>query len=77
MHSPGCRSAAARTVPLTDWGAAQVGRRLRALASGPERALTYEGNGSDKSKQAASCIAITDVMTRAGVGHDPAVRPVW
>lgn len=76
VHSPGCRSAVARTVWLTDWGAAQVGRRLRALPSDPTRPLTYEGDGSDKSKQASSCIAITDVMTRAGLGADPAVRPV-
>ncbi len=76
VHSPGCRSAVARTVPLTDWGAAQVGRRLRALPADPTRPLTYEGDGSDKSKQAASCIAITDCMTRAGLGADPAVRPV-
>ncbi len=38
--------------------------------------MTYEGDGSDKSKQAASCIAITDSLTRAGLGKDPAVRPV-
>lgn len=76
VHAPGCRSAAARAVPLTEWGAAQVGRRLRALPSDPARTLTYEGDGSDKSKQAASCIAITDCLTRAGLSQDPAVRPV-
>ena len=76
VRGPGCRSATARTVPLTEWGSAQVGRRLRSLPSDPIRALTYEGDGSDKSKQAASCIAITDCMTRAGLGTDPRVRPV-
>lgn len=76
VHAPGCRSALARTAPLTDWGRAQLGRRLRALPSEPGRPLTYEGDGSDKSKQAASCIAITDCLTRAGLGNDPAVRPV-
>ncbi len=75
VHAPGCRSAAARTIPLTEWGAAQVGRRLRALPSDPARPLTYEGDGSDKSKQASSCIAITDCITRAGLGIDPSVRP--
>ena len=75
VHAPGCRSAKVRTVPLTEWGVAQVGRRLRALPSDLSRALTYEGDGSDKSKQAASCIAITDCLTRAGLGSDPAVRP--
>lgn len=76
VHAPGCRSAAARCVPISEWGAAQVGRRLRALPSDPDRPLTYEGDGSNKSKQAASCIAITDCLTRAGLGKDPAVRPV-
>ncbi len=76
VHAPGCRSALARTAPLTDWGTAQLGRRLRALPSEPGRPLTYEGDGSDKSKQAASCIALTDCLTRAGLGKDPAVRPV-
>lgn len=76
VQAPGCRSAVARTVPLTDWGVLQVGRRLRALPANPARPLTYEGNGSDKSKQAASCIAIADCLTRAGLGNDPAVRPV-
>ncbi len=76
VHAPGCRSAVARSVLLTDWGAVQVGRRLRALPSDPSRPLTYEGDGSDKSMQASSCIAVTDSMTRAGLGRDPAVRPV-
>lgn len=76
VQTPGCRSALARTVPLTAWGAIQVGRRLRALPAGPARPLVYEGDGSDKSKQASSCIAVTDSMTRAGLGYDPAVRPV-
>jgi len=76
VHSPGCRSAVARTVPLTDWGAAQIGRRVRVLPNDPDQPVIYEGNGSDKSRQAASCIAVSDCMTRAGLGRDPAVRPV-
>ncbi len=76
VHAPGCRSAVARSVLLTEWGAAQIGRRLRAVPADPARPLVYEGDGSDKSKQASSCIAITDSMTRAGLSHDPAVRPV-
>lgn len=76
VHASGCRSAVARTVPLTDWGTAQIGRRLRDLPSNPAWPLTYEGNGSDKSKQASSCIAITDCTARAGLATDPSVRPV-
>ena len=74
--APGCRSAVARTVSLTEWGKAQVLRRLSSLPGDPGRPLVYEGDGSDKSKQASSCIAVTDSMTRAGLGRDPAVRPV-
>ena len=76
VRAPGCRSAVARSVALTEWGAAQIGRRLRAVPVDPDRPLVYEGDGSDKSKQASSCIAVTDSMTRAGLGHEPAVRPV-
>ncbi len=76
VRAAGCRSAVARTVSLTDWGKAQVGRRLRSLPADPVRPLVYEGDGSDKSKQASSCIAVTDSMTRAGLGRDPDVRPV-
>lgn len=76
VRAPGCRSAVARSVLLAEWGAAQIGRRLRSVSADPARPLVYEGDGSDKSKQASSCIAVTDSMTRAGLGRDPAVRPV-
>lgn len=76
VRAPGCRSAVARAVSLTEWGAAQVGRRLRVLPADPARPVVYEGDGSDKSKQASSCIAVKDSMTRAGLGHEPGVRPV-
>lgn len=76
LWSPGCRSALARHVDLTWCGVAQVRRRVARLGGDPGRPLVYEGDGSDKSRQAASCIAVSVTLTRAGLGDDPAVRPV-
>ncbi len=76
LWSPGCRSALPRHVDLTGWGVAQVRRRVTRLDGDPDRPLVYEGDGSDKSRQAASCIAVSVTLTRAGLGDDPAVRPV-
>lgn len=76
LWSPGCRSAMPRRAALTDWGAAQLRRRVARLGDDPTQPVVYTGNGSEKSKQAASCIAISVTLTRAGLGDDPAVRPV-
>ena len=76
LWSPGCRSAKPRHASLTDWGAAQLRRRLARIGDDPTQPVVYTGNGSEKSKQAASCIAISVTLTRAGLGDDPAVRPV-
>ena len=77
LEVPGCKSALPRRVELTEWGVPQVGRRLAKLRSAPpHRPLVYEGDGSDKSKQASSCIAISVTLARAGLGDDPRVRPV-
>ena len=76
LEVAGCRSAMPRRVELTEWGVPQVGRRLARLRGGPSQPLVYEGEGSDKSKQASSCIAISVTLARAGLGDDPRVRPV-
>ena len=76
LWSPGCRSAIPRHATLTDWGAAQLCRRVARLGDDPTQPVVYTGNGSEKSKQAASCIAISVTLTRAGLGDDPNVRPV-
>ena len=76
VWAPGCRSAIPRHATLTGWGVTQLRRRVSRLPGDPTRPVVYQGNGSDKSKQAASCIAISVTLTRAGLGDDPAVRPV-
>lgn len=65
----------ARRGRLTAWGIAQVGRRMEVLGSS-ELSLIYMGRGNSESKQAASCIAITETLTRAGLAGDPCLRPI-
>jgi site-specific recombinase XerD len=58
---------------LDDWGAAQIERRAKSLKN--TKHLIYKGNGSEESRQASCCIAIKDVMIRAGLDAEPDVRP--
>lgn len=71
----GGRTTAARWGVLTDWGAVQVGRRMRELGDDPARRLVYSGKAGGESGQASSCLAILDVLTRAGLAAEPDVRP--
>ena len=60
------------------WGLNQLARRVEALkaASGHDPRLVYRGSGSEQSRQAASCIAITETLERAGLSQEPDVRPL-
>jgi integrase/recombinase XerC len=62
---------------LSPWGVSQLGRHLDSLPStaGTQR-LVYRGNGSAQSQQASACVAIGEVLTRAGLGDEPDVRPL-
>jgi integrase/recombinase XerC len=64
-----------RWAPLTCWGVVQLERRVAAL-DGADVPLVYSASGSAESAQAASCIAVTDTLVRAGLGREPDVRPV-
>lgn len=67
----------ARWVPLSEWGTTQLERRLRAIGDDPERLVVYEGEqGSDYHRQAASCMAITKTLRRAGVACESDVGPL-
>lgn len=59
---------------LTSWGLTQVRRRIETLR-GEERPLIYTGKGTPEAQQSASCIAIGETLTRAGLGPEPDVRP--
>ena len=76
VWASGSRSSVARWACLTEWGAAQIDRRLRQLDGDPSRAVVYTGRGSAKSRQAASCIAVSVTLARGGLGDDPNVRPI-
>ncbi len=72
----GCRSTLPRWVELTEWAHTQVCRRLGQLPSDDSQSVVYTADGSAKSRQAASCIAVSMTLARAGLGNDPSVRPV-
>jgi integrase/recombinase XerC len=63
---------------LTEWGISALARRLDSL--GPDAhagtLVVYEGDGSLESRQASCCAAISDTLRRAGLAHEPDVRPV-
>ncbi len=62
----------------SQWGLNQLARRLEALKAAPGQnpRLVYRGSGSEESRQAASCIAITEILERAGLAREPDVRPL-
>ena len=59
---------------LSEWGALQLGRRLEALGSS-DSPLLYRGTGDADTAQVSACIALTDVLRRAGLADEPDVRP--
>lgn len=60
---------------LSYWGRGWVARRVRALDDAA-RPLTYDGNGSAQSRQAAACLSIASTLARAGLGDEAGVRPL-
>jgi integrase/recombinase XerC len=73
----GSSKAEPRWGSLSDWGAAQLARRIGRLknASVEDPAVAYEGRGSEESAQTSSCIAFAETLMRAGIGREPDVRP--
>lgn len=70
-----------RTTPrwgvLTPWGRKQVTRRLKAIeGTDADPLLICAGRGSPESRQASSCIAISETLRRAGLSREPDLRPV-
>jgi len=62
----------------SQWGLLQLARRVEAVKaeSEPDPRLVYRGTGSEVSRQAASCIAITETLDRAGLAGEPDIRPL-
>jgi integrase/recombinase XerC len=73
----GSSKAEPRWGSLSDWGAAQLARRVGSLDNvlTDDPAVAYEGRGSEESGQLSSCIAIAETLIRAGIGREPDVRP--
>lgn len=65
----------ARWGRLGAWGLTQVKKRIESVG-GADAPLIYAGRGNPEAKQAASCIAIAETLTRAGLTGDPYVRPI-
>jgi integrase len=60
---------------LTEWGCLQLDRRLAAIGSDADQPVVYEGNDGPSTGQISACIAVRDVLVRAGLGKEPGVRP--
>ncbi|MPZ68288.1 MAG: hypothetical protein GEU71_02020 [Actinobacteria bacterium] len=58
---------------LSEWGLQQVLRRMEGLRK--DDLLVYEGNGSEQSRQASSCIAISQTLMDSGLDREQDVRP--
>lgn len=70
----GGKRTAPRTGVLSDWGTAQIRRRLSEV---PDRGepLVYAGANRTGGGQASCAAAIVDVLVRAGLHGEPDVRP--
>ena len=71
----GGKTTKARWGYLSDWGWAQLTRRLDSIGPSPEQLVIYEGADGPSTGQISSCIAVREVLVRAGLGDEPGVRP--
>jgi integrase/recombinase XerC len=59
---------------LSDWGLVQVRARIEELEA-PSLPLVYSGRSPAGAGQVSGASALVDVLTRAGLHHEPDVRP--
>lgn len=59
---------------LSEWGIQQVKARVLEVDQ-PSRPLVYSGRSPSGAGQVAGSTALVDVLTRAGLRHEPDVRP--
>ncbi len=71
----GGQTTADRCGHLTKWGCVQLERRLAAISADPDQPVVYEGDNGPATGQISACIAVKDVLVRAGLGKEPGVRP--
>lgn len=66
----------ARVAPLTDWGAKQLGRRLRSLGCDePSRLVAFEREVDEHTGRSRAGQALQAVMGKAGLGAEPDLKP--
>ncbi len=70
----GGKATAQREGQLTEWGLAQVRARIEELDE-PTRPIVYSGRSPAGPGQVSGASAVVDVLTRAGLHHEPDVRP--
>ena len=80
VRLPGTRRHDPRLGELSEWGSAILARQLRLLEqrrATPASLLTYRGQGvpGQAGAQSAVCNALAGVLTLAGLGVEPDVRP--
>ena len=66
---------APRVGQLTPWGVDQVRARLAVISEFPSTPLVYEGSAARLGGLVSANSTITQVLQRAGLGHEPDVRP--
>jgi integrase/recombinase XerC len=60
---------------LSNWARQQLAQRLTALDTAPTARVAYAGQKAPDVGQISACVAIDDVLTRAGLAREPDVRP--
>lgn len=60
---------------LNSWAHQQLAQRLEVLDHNPEARVAYAGRKAPDVGQVSACVAIDDVLTRAGLARDADVRP--
>jgi hypothetical protein len=55
-------------------GATRIHRRA-SIDEHPDQPVVYEGRDGAATGQISSCIAVREVLIRAGLGKEPGVRP--
>ncbi len=66
----------ARMAPLTDWGAKQLGRRLRSLGCGdPSRLVAFERAVDEHTGRSRAGEVLQAVMGKAGLSGEPDLKP--
>lgn len=71
----GGRTTRKRWAILSAWARTQLEHRLALIDAHPSTQIVYAGDDDTVAGQVSACIAIGDVLTRAGLGAERDVRP--